>query len=115
MRSIITNGIQQTQQTEKAQPKTVTRQFRFLLFPKMYADQYYRIVFGRLLFWMMFFLLATYLYLLGKQGIESWQMVQEKNLEANHAKNAFDYLYRHADKEGKKKMIDAWQKSWSNN
>ena len=81
LQAIIINGIQQIQQTVEAQPKPVIRQFRFLLFPEMYADQYYRIVFGRLLFWMMIFMLATYLYVLGKQGIESWVHLKQKETE----------------------------------
>ncbi len=112
MQSIISTGIRQIQQTVEAQPKNIVRQFRFLLFPEQLAEQYYRIVFGRLLFWMMIFLLATYLFVLGKQGIQSWERVQEENLEANHARNAFDYLYKYAGKEDRKKMIDAWDKSW---
>ena len=115
LQAILTNGIQQIQQRVEAQPKPIIRQFRFLLFPELYADQYYGIVLGGMLFWMMIFLLATYRCLWGKQGIGSLEMVREKNLEANHSKNAFYYLYQHADKDEKKKMIDAWQKSWQGN
>lgn len=111
MEAIVSAGIRQIQQTVEAQPKRVVRQFRLLLFPEHFAEQYYRIVFGRLLFWMMIFLLATYLFVLGKQGIESWERAYEKDSEANHAKSTFDYLYLHADKEGRKKMLDAWDKS----
>ena len=111
VQAIVSTGIRQIQQIVETQPKNVVRQFRLLLFPEQFAEQYYRIVFGRLLFWMTIFLLSTYLFVLGKQGLQSWERVQEKNQEANHARTAFDYLYQHADKEGKKKMIDAWEKN----
>ena len=115
VQAIVSTGIRQIQEIVEAQPKNAVRQFRFLLFPEQFAEQYYRIVFGRLLFWMMIFLLSTYLFALGRQGIQSWKMVQLKNLEADHARAAFDYLYQHADKEGKKKMIDAWNRSRKTN
>ena len=49
------------------QPKSVIRQFRILLFPEYGATEYYKLVFGRILFWMLIFLIATYLLTLGKQ------------------------------------------------
>jgi len=68
----VISGILQIKQPLTSQPKSITRNFRLLLFPEMYAEQYYRIVFGRLLFWMMIFLFGIYLFMLGKHVIESW-------------------------------------------
>jgi hypothetical protein len=44
------------------QPISIIRNFRILLFPEQGAREYYKLVFGRLLFWMMIFLIATYLF-----------------------------------------------------
>jgi len=77
----------------------------------MYAENYYRIVFGRLLFWMMIFLIATYLFMLGKHGIDIWQSVKEKEVEDNQYKKAWQYLYTH-EKQVLSRMDSAWVKSW---
>ncbi len=101
--------VAQVEGTIMAQPKSINR--RFLLFPEHNAAEYYRIVFGRLLFWMMIFLIATYLFALGKQFIENWTIINEKQLEKRKYESAWEYLYEHETKHGKKKMEDAWQKS----
>lgn len=62
----IKNAICEIKIMISAQPKSVIRQVRLLLFPEHFAEQYYRLVFGRLLFWMMVFLIATYLFILRK-------------------------------------------------
>ena len=108
---VLKTGLEQIRETVSQQPKSVVRQFRFLLFPEMYADNYYRIVFGRLLFWMMIFLVATYVFMLGKQGIESWALIQQKHVETNQYKKAWSYLYQH-DKKVRQKMDSAWVRSW---
>lgn len=110
VQAIVLTGIQQIQQTVEAQPKNIIRQFRFQLFPEQFADQYYRIVFGRLLFWMMIFLIITYMYILGKQGINSWQLIKEKEVETNQYKKAWVYLYQ-KEKKLKQKMDSAWVRS----
>jgi hypothetical protein len=45
--------------TIACQTKNITRQFRVLLFPNSNAREYYRIVFGRLLFWMVIILTSA--------------------------------------------------------
>ena len=62
------------------QPKNIIHKKQILLFPEYGAREYYRLVFGRLLFWMMMFLLAIYLYSLGKQFIDSWKEVRIKEI-----------------------------------
>lgn len=111
VQALVDNGIKRMEEIVSQQPKSVVRQYRFLLFPEMYADNYYRIVFGRLLFWMMIFVVATYLFMLGKHGIESWTLVKQKEAETNQYKKAWHYLYQH-DKKFKVKMDSAWVKSW---
>ncbi len=107
VQDIVASGILQIQQIVATQPKSIIRNFRLLLFPEMYAEHYYRIVFGRLLFWMMIFLFGTYLFILGKHGIESWQRIKEKETETNHYKKSWHYLYQH-EKKFRSKMDSAW-------
>jgi hypothetical protein len=110
VQKIVADGILKIHETVAGQPKTVTRNFRLLLFPEMYAESY-RIVFGRLLFWMMISLIATFLFMLGKQGIESWQHIKEAEVEANHFFKAWRYMYLH-ERQVRPKMDSAWIKSW---
>ncbi len=63
------------------QPKNVIHKKQILLFPETGAREYYRIVFGRFFFWMMMFLLASYLFALGKQFINNWKQVEERQYE----------------------------------
>ncbi len=75
------------QRTIREQPKNISRKIQILLFPETGAREYYRLVFGRLVFWMMMFLLATYMYSLGKQFIDNWKEVTEKKNELiDHSK-----------------------------
>jgi len=111
VQEIVADGISKIQETVAGQPKTVTRNFRLLLFPEMYAESYYRIVFGRLLFWMIIFLMATYLFVLGEQGVDGWKSVKEKEAEGNQYKKAWRYLYQH-EKQVRSRMDSAWVKSW---
>ncbi len=109
--AMLTKFMEQIQATIMTQPKSIVRQFRILLFPEENAREYYRLVFGRILFWMMIFLIATYLFVLGKQFIENWTIIKEKQLERAQYENAWKYLYEHETKKGKKEMEEAWQKS----
>lgn len=68
----INNALQKIESSIEARPKNITKQFRVLLFPEYNAGEYYKLVFGRVLFWMLMFLTVTYLYLLGKDFIEKY-------------------------------------------
>ena len=50
-------------------PPPVRREFRILLFPEYNTKEYYRIVFGRILFWLVLLVIAKYLYLLANEWI----------------------------------------------
>jgi hypothetical protein len=66
----VDNGLSKIRSVIEAQPKSVTKEFRVLLFPQYNAGEYYRLVFGKALFWMLMFLIATYLYFSGREFIE---------------------------------------------
>lgn len=63
------------------QPKNVVRKIQILLFPETGAREYYRLVFGRLFFWLMMFLLTTYLFSLGRQFVDSWKDIEKTKNE----------------------------------
>ena len=56
----ISQELDKINSTIEAQPKSVTRQVRILLFPEYNAREYYGLVFGRLLMWIVFIFIATY-------------------------------------------------------
>ena len=75
------SGIKNIEKIVREQPKNVTRKIQILLFPETGAREYYRLVFGRLLFWMMIFLFATYMFSLGKHFSDNWKEVNERKNE----------------------------------
>ena len=95
------------------QSASVNRQYRFLLFPETNQDQYYKIVFGRLIPWGIFFMTATYLFFLAENGIEAWGNVRY-NQQSEQCVRAWLYLNDHASKQVKKAMDQAWVKSSEN-
>jgi hypothetical protein len=56
-----------------------------------------RIVFGRVLFWLIVFVAVTYLYKLGKQYIIINSAIVEQNTAIDY-KDAWQYLYQHKNK-----------------
>ena len=54
----------------ESQPKNVIRQVRLLFFPDIDTAKYFRIVFGRLIFWMVIILILVLLFSLGQEWIE---------------------------------------------
>ncbi len=88
----IVKGITRLQQTVEAQPKTVVHERRILFFPEYNAQEYYRIVFGRLFFWLIVILLSAYLFMLGKEAIQSWYALHSQEKQLNEYKRYFQYL-----------------------
>jgi hypothetical protein len=110
--STLKEGIFRLQGIIGGQPKSITRNIRVLLFPE-HDREYYRIVFGRLLFWMMIFLMSTYLFSVGKQFIDSNTAVRYKEAESYQYRKAWIYLYNNSKKTVRGKMDSVWRKSFS--
>ena len=66
---IILSGLARINSTISQKPAPVKREFRILLFPEYNTTEYYRIVFGRIIFWLVVLVIAKYLYLLGSAWI----------------------------------------------
>ena len=99
----IAKGINRLQQTIEGQPKTVRREFRVLLFPEYNPKEYYRLVFGRLIFWMIVVLITTYSYLLGKQIIEKWSIISSQNKEIDEHRSTSQPSYKTMSRMQKKR------------
>ena len=61
---IVTEGISRVQKIVAAQPKQVRHEKRILFFPEWNQKEYYKIIFGRILFWLLCLIIATYCYFL---------------------------------------------------
>ena len=108
----INEGFDRVKTLFEAQQKSITRQFKILFFPEHNAMEYYKIVFGRLLFWMFVFLIAAYLFVIAKQAITEHFKVKQIEAEASQYRKAWSNLYGNSIKVIKKKMDSAWIKAW---
>lgn len=73
--------------------KPVKREFRIMLFPEHGITEYYKVVFGRILFWLVMLFIAKYAYLLGDKWItqeyenskyqKAWETLYEQQSKAN--------------------------------
>lgn len=75
----------------------VKREFRILLFPEYGTTNYYKIVFGRIFFWLVMLCIAKYAYLLGDKWLT-------KEYENNKYQKAWETLYKHQNKANQKLM-----------
>ncbi|MEO7802638.1 MAG: hypothetical protein ABIR81_11585 [Ginsengibacter sp.] len=66
---LIYSGLQRIKETIDKKPTPVKREFRILLFPTYNEKEYYRIVFGRIIAWLVLLVIVKYLYLLGSAWI----------------------------------------------
>jgi len=66
---IIFLGMEKINARIDQKPAPVRREFRILLFPEYNTREYYRIVFGRIIFWLVLLVIAKYFYLLANEWI----------------------------------------------
>jgi hypothetical protein len=81
--------------------KPVKREFRILLFPEHGTNEYYKVVFGRILFWLVILCIAKFAYLLG----DKWLTAEYEN---NKYQKAWESLYKHQSKANQKIMQKVW-------
>ncbi len=67
---LIFSGLQRINETLEQKPAPVKREFRILLFPPYNEKEFYRIVFGRIIGWLVLLVIAKYLYVLGMTWME---------------------------------------------
>lgn len=64
----------------KEQPKEIIHKRQILLFPEYNPESYYKLVFGKIPFWMLMFLLAYFLFSLGRQFIDNWRDIRKQEI-----------------------------------
>jgi hypothetical protein len=94
---IISTGINKINTIIEQRPEKVKREFRILLFPEHNTKEYYKIVFGRIIFWLVLLVIAKYMYLPGSKWISN-------EYENQKYKKAWENLYEHLEKPSQKMM-----------
>jgi hypothetical protein len=80
-------------QTTKKRPP----EFRILFFPEYNTKEFYKVVYGRIIFWLVMLVIAKYLYLLGSEWIS-------KNYSDEKYKKAWENFYQQQGKANQKIM-----------
>src|SRR6185437_16062260 len=88
MQTIINKSLLKIQQIIAEQPKSVTYEKRFLLFPEHYVRDYYRAIF-RIIMWLTVVCTGAYFFSLAKTALENNREVRLKQLESESYKNAW--------------------------
>ena len=91
-------------------PKVVTRKLQILLFPEQDAKVFYKIVFGRWLFWLTIMLFITNLYKWSVHWSDNQKEIRLQNSETERIKKAWNYLYFQEGKNIKRLMDSAYNK-----
>lgn len=108
------------QETLRKQPVPVHKQLRILLFPETNQEQYYKIVFGRLIPWGFGFIVMTYLFIWGYKAVGTYQLYlnhidqvhnEQVQREQVHYERALHYLQQHSKRKTIAAVKEAWQKS----
>ena len=77
--------------------RPVKREFRILLFPEQNTTAYYKIVFGRIIFWLVILCLAKYVYHLGDKWLTGYN-------DKTRYQQAWETLYQQQPKRNQKMM-----------
>jgi hypothetical protein len=67
---IVEGGINSIKKIVESQPKQVVHEKRVLFFPEWNQKEYYKIIFGRILFWVLWVIIATYCYFLCRNFLD---------------------------------------------
>jgi hypothetical protein len=88
-------------------PQAINRSYRVLLFPESGLQNYYKIVFGRLIPWGILLIALTYLFFLGEKALEPRR---EDTREGRYTRS-WIYLGLHAGKKTQKAMREALERT----
>ncbi len=94
---IVSRGVDNIAAIIAQPPKKRRPEFRFLFFPEHNTKEYYKIVYGRIIFWLVMLVIAKYLYVLGSEWIS-------KSYEEQKYKRAWENLYQQQGKANQKMM-----------
>jgi len=111
IQTILKKELQTMNQILANQPKSVIRQVRLILFPETNPDRYYKIVFGRLVPWVIFICTAICLIPLGEQYIRTRAELQQRRYYFEVYQDAWGRLDSTSTRLERLKMKQILQKS----
>ncbi|HVU97323.1 MAG TPA: hypothetical protein VHE34_18970 [Puia sp.] len=91
----------------EAQPKNVVYQRRYLLFPEDNSGYYYKIIFGRLIPWVIIIIIFAYLLNLGNTYLKKQSEIANRRYYYETFSDAWDRLDSTIGPAGRKKMDEA--------
>ena len=103
--AIMVKGLENVKAAVEARPN---RKFQVILFPEYHSKEYFKLVYGRLLFWWYMFMLSFLGYNMAKAALNSYRAPQY-NKEGNAHIQAWDNVYKAASKKTKASMSEVLQ------
>lgn len=110
LNAIIDKGFENVKATVHARPN---RKFQVILFPEYHSKEYFKLVYGRLLFWWYMFALSFLGYYMAKDALNAYR-ANQYNKEGNAHIEAWDNFYKAASKKTKAAMSEELQKAEKN-
>jgi len=96
------------------QPKNILRKFQILLFPEQDHKLFYKIVFGRWFLMLVIMFVVGCIYQWGIHYSDNQKEIEMRQMENDRIKKAWKYMYYNNDKETKKVMDKAFEKTREN-
>jgi hypothetical protein len=96
----------------RKEAKPVVNRYHFSLFPESDAAFYPKILFGKVIPWMMLFVVMGGLFSLGEKAINLWR-VTEYNREAERYVQAWMYMDKNGNRQVKKAMDGALRETFT--
>lgn len=106
----IDQGYQLITSAIEKKPMSIERKLKINLFPETNVREYYRMVFGRLFFWGLMFLIVIYLGSFINQSIDAYQ-ARQYNKEGNSCISAWNEIYAQSGKLQRERMSKALAKA----
>jgi hypothetical protein len=108
--AIIAKGFENVKAAVDARPN---RKFQVSLFPEYHSKEYFKLVYGRLLFWWYMFMLSILGYNISKDALNAYR-ANQYNKENNAHIHAWDNVYKAASKKTKASMSKVLQQAEKN-
>lgn len=111
VQEIIKKGVTDMKLIVGTKPVPVVKKFQILLFPEHDAKMFYKIVFGRWFLLLVLMLFITEGYKFAIHWSDNQKEVQRDQMENDHIKKTWNYLYNGVNKAGKRLMDSAYIKT----
>lgn len=109
---VMDKGFENVKAAVAARPH-IQRKFQVNLFPEYHSKEYFKLIYGRLLFWLYVAVLSILGYNLAKDALNAYR-ANQYNKEGNAHIQAWDKFYKAAGKKTKASMSELLQQAEDN-